>query len=144
MLGLTPTEMTVLVGWMRVLDANAGKSQAGVLTKTPGKLTNDFFVNLLDMSTVWTQGAGGMYDGKGRDDGAQKWTASRVDLIFGSNSQLRAIAEYYACSDSQGAFVSAFVKAWSKVMDNDRFDAKRSAASAGISLNDPPVTALCG
>ncbi len=124
LLTLTAPEMTVLVGGMRVLNANTGQSQHGVFTKRPESLTNDFFVNLLDMSTVWTAAAGseGVFSGHDRATGALKWTGTRVDLIFGSNSQLRAIAEVYACNDSQTAFVRDFVAAWTKVMNLDRFD----------------------
>src|ERR1700728_4025951 len=113
LLGLTGPEMTVLVGGLRVLGANAGGSKHGVLTKQPGKLTNDFFVNLLDMSTEWQPaGSDGAYEGRDRKTKQAKWTATRVDLIFGSHSQLRALAEVYACADSQGKFVKDFVAAW--------------------------------
>ncbi len=121
---LTAPEMTVLVGGMRVLDANFGQSQQGVFTKRPGALTNDFFVNLLDMGTTWkaTSDSKGMFEGRDRVTGELKWTGSRVDLVFGSNSQLRALAEVYACDDGQEAFVRDFVAAWNKVMNLDRFD----------------------
>ena len=124
LLTLTAPEMTVLVGGLRVLNANAGQSQHGVFTKRPETLTNDFFVNLLDMSTVWqaTSEAGDLFEGRDRATGELKWTGARVDLIFGSNSQLRALAEVYACDDAQQAFVHDFVKAWDKVMNLDRFD----------------------
>ena len=124
LLTLTAPEMTVLVGGMRVLNANVGQSQNGVFTTRPGSLTNDFFVNLLDMSTAWTPApdSEGVFLGQDRTTGALKWTGTRVDLIFGSNSQLRAIAEVYACDDSQKAFVRDFVAAWTKVMNLDRFD----------------------
>jgi catalase-peroxidase len=127
LLTLSAPEMTVLVGGMRALDANAGGSKHGVLTKRPGTLTNDFFVNLLDMNTTWTStpqngATGTTFDGRDRVTGAPKWTASRVDLIFGSNSQLRALAEVYATADSQEKFVRDFVAAWNKVMNLDRFD----------------------
>jgi catalase-peroxidase len=124
LLTLTAPEMTVLVGGMRVLNANSGKSQHGVFTKRPETLTNDFFVNLLDMSTVWkpTSEDADVFEGRDRTTGELKWTATRVDLIFGSNSQLRALAEVYACQDSQEKFVHDFVAAWSKVMNLDRFD----------------------
>jgi len=124
MLSLTKAEMTVLVGGMRVLNANAGNSQLGVLTTKPGALSNDFFVNLLDMSTIWSpcDGAGNVFEGRDRSTGALKWIGSCVDLIFGSNSQLRAIAEYYACDDSKRIFVDDFVSAFAKVMNLDRFD----------------------
>ena len=124
LLTLTAPEMTVLVGGLRVLGANAGQSQHGVFTKRAGTLTNDFFTNLLDMSTTWkaTSEAEDEFEGRDRASGEVKWTGTRVDLIFGSNSQLRALAEVYGCDDSQAAFVSDFVAAWAKVMDLDRFD----------------------
>jgi catalase-peroxidase len=115
--------MTVLVGGLRVLGANAGQSKHGVFTKQPGALTNDFFVNLLDMSTQWQPaGSDGVYEGRDRKTNAVKWTGTRVDLIFGSHSQLRALAEVYACSDSKEKFVKDFAAAWSKVMNLGRFD----------------------
>ena len=114
--------MTVLLGGLRVLAANTGGSKHGVLTKTPGRLTNDFFVNLLTMDTEWSAAGDGLYEGRDRKTKQPKWTASRVDLIFGSHSQLRALAEVYACADSQEKFVSDFVAAWNKVMNADRFD----------------------
>jgi catalase-peroxidase len=114
--------MTVLVGGLRMLGANADGSRAGVFTHRPGQLTNDFFVNLVDMGTVWTPTGDNAYEGRDRATGAPKWTATRVDLAFGSNSQLRAIAEVYAQSDNEGKFVRDFVAAWAKVMDLDRFD----------------------
>jgi catalase-peroxidase len=121
---LTAPEMTVLVGGMRALGANFGSSKHGVFTKRPGTLTTDFFVNLLDMSTTWAPSATseGVYEGRDRGTGELKWTGTRVDLVFGSNSQLRAVAEVYACDDSQQAFVRDFVAAWDKVMTLDRFD----------------------
>ena len=121
---LTAPEMTVLIGGMRVLNTNFGHAQHGVLTQRAETLTNDFFVNLLDMSTKWQQSiaADGVLEGRDRTTGEIKWTATVVDLVFGSNSQLRAIAEVYACSDSQPAFVRDFVAAWNKVMNLDRFD----------------------
>ncbi len=124
LLTLTAPEMTALVGGMRVLNTNFGGSQHGVFTKRPEALTNDFFVNLLDMSTVWqpTAGEDGVFEGYDRATGAPKWTGTRVDLIFGSNSQLRALAEVYACDDSQDKFVHDFVAVWNKVMSLDRFD----------------------
>ncbi len=123
LLRLTAPEMTALVGGLRVLGANADNSKHGVLTKQPGKLTNDFFVNLLDMSTEWTPaGSDGVYEGRDRKSKAAKWTGTRVDLIFGSHSQLRAFAEVYACADSKEKFVKDFVAAWDKVMNLDRFD----------------------
>jgi catalase-peroxidase len=124
LLTLTAPEMTVLVGGMRVLNANAGGSQHGVFTHRPETLTNDFFVNLLDMGTAWqtTSETKEVFEGRDRATGELKWTATRVDLIFGSNSQLRALAEVYGCSDVQQKFVSDFVAAWNKVMNADRFD----------------------
>ena len=124
LLTLTAPEMTVLIGGMRALGANYAGSQHGVLTKRPGTLTNDFFVNLLDMGTVWkpTSGAQDVYEGRDRKSGDLKWTGTRVDLVFGSNSQLRALAEVYGSSDAQAKFVADFVAAWSKVMNADRFD----------------------
>ena len=124
LLTLTAPEMTVLLGGLRVLKAGGGASPHGLLTRRPETLTNDFFVNLLDMSTRWQPAAGteGVYEGRDRKTAEVKWTATRVDLIFGSHSQLRAIAEVYACADSKEKFVKDFVAAWSKVMDLDRFD----------------------
>ncbi len=124
LLKLSAPEMTVLVGGMRALNANIGQSQHGVFTKRPGMLTNDFFINLLDMGTVWKPVSKDedVFEGTDRKTGEKKWTGTRVDLIFGSNSQLRAIAEAYACSDSQQGFVRDFVAAWNKVMNLDRFD----------------------
>jgi catalase-peroxidase len=124
MLTLTAPEMTVLVGGMRVLGTNFAGVQHGVFTKRPGVLTNDFFVNLLDMSTTWKATAkdDGVFEGRDRGSGALKWTGTRVDLIFGSNSQLRALAEVYGCEDSQEKFLNDFVAAWNKVMNLDRFD----------------------
>jgi len=127
LLTLTAPEMTVLVGGMRVLNANFGQSQHGVFTKRPETLTNDFFMNLLDMSTEWKATEDdNVFEGRDRVTGELKWTGSRVDLIFGSNSQLRAVAEVYACEDSQEKFVNDFVAAWNKVMNLDRFDLARS------------------
>jgi catalase-peroxidase len=127
LLTLTGPEMTVLVGGLRVLGANAGGVKHGVFTSQVGKLTNDFFVNLLGMDTVWQPIAGseGVYEGRDRKTGAPKWTGTRVDLIFGSHSQLRALAEVYALADAQEKFVKDFVKAWTKVMNLDRFDLHR-------------------
>ncbi|OFW47925.1 MAG: catalase/peroxidase HPI [Acidobacteria bacterium RIFCSPLOWO2_12_FULL_68_19] len=124
LLTLTAPEMTVLVGGMRALNANVGKSKHGVFTNRPEALTNDFFVNLLDMRTTWQASAAsdGVFEGRDRATGEVKWTGTRVDLVFGSNSQLRAIAEVYACDDSQQVFVRDFVVAWSKVMNLDRFN----------------------
>jgi catalase-peroxidase len=124
LLTLTAPEMTVLVGGMRALNANFGQSQHGVFTKRPETLTNDFFVNLVDMNTKWqpSSASEGVYEGRDRATGEIKWTGTRVDLVFGSNSQLRAIAEFYACNDSKEAFVKDFAAAWSKVMNLDRYD----------------------
>jgi catalase-peroxidase len=124
MLNLTAPEMAVLVGGMRVLNANVGRSELGVFTKRPEKLTHDFFVNLLDMNTKWqaSSSSDDVFEGRDRGTGEHKWTGSEVDLVFGSNSQLRAIAEVYACDDSQQVFVRDFVAAWDKVMNLDRFD----------------------
>ncbi len=122
LLTLTAPEMTVLIGGLRVLNANVGQSKLGVLTKRPESLTNDFFVHLLDMGTTWKATSDGVFEGRDRKTGAPKWTASRVDLVFGSNSQLRALAEVYGCADSQEKFVHDFVAAWNKVMNLDRFD----------------------
>ena len=128
LLKLTAPEMTVIVGGLRVLGANAGKSKHGLFTKQPETLTNDFFVNLLDMRTQWQPSATvegvseGLYEGRDRKTNELKWTASRVDLIFGSHSQLRALTEVYACADSKEKFVKDFVAAWAKVMNLDRFD----------------------
>jgi catalase-peroxidase len=128
-LGLTVAEMTALVGGMRALDANAAGARLGVLTKRPGALTNDFFVNLLDMSTEWrpADGKTNVYEGRDRKKGDLKWTASEVDLVFGSNAELRAVAELYAQNGGEDAFVKDFIAAWTKVMNNDRFDLKRKA-----------------
>jgi catalase-peroxidase len=127
LLRLTGPEMTVLVGGLRVLGANAGGSKHGVFTETPGVLSNDFFVNLLDMRTQWhpADGKDSIYEGSDRKTGARKWTGTRVDLIFGSHSQLRAFAEVYACAGSKEKFVKDFVAAWNKVMNLDRYDLAR-------------------
>lgn len=122
LLTLTGPELTVLVGGLRVLGANTGKSKHGVFTAKPGVLTNDFFVNLLDMATVWQPAADGTYEGRDRKTNAVKWTGTRVDLVFGSHAQLRAFAEVYACADAKEKFVKDFVAAWNKVMNADRFD----------------------
>ena len=128
LLRLTAPELTVLVGGLRVLGANAGKKAHGVFTKRPETLTNDFFVNLLDMSTSWqpansVEGVSeGVYEGRDRKTNEVKWTATRVDLVFGSHSQLRALAEVYGCADSQEKFVKDFAAAWTKVMNADRYD----------------------
>ena len=116
--------MTVLVGGMRMLETNVGDPTLGVFTDKPGTLTNDFFVNLLDMGTVWkaTSEDESLFEGHDRKSGELKWTGTRVDLIFGSNSELRALTEVYACADSGQKFVNDFVAAWTKVMNLDRFD----------------------
>jgi catalase-peroxidase len=126
LLTLTPPEMTVLVGGLRVLNANFDRSDTGVFTKSPETLTNDFFVNLLDMGTTWKSVSphDDLFEGHDRVTGELKWKASRVDLIFGSNSELRALAEVYGCSDSQEKFLNDFIAAWTKVMNLDRFDLK--------------------
>ena len=124
LLTLTAPEMTVLVGGMRALNANFGQSEHGVFTDRPGQLTNDFFVNLLDMSTEWSRAPGSesVFEGRDRKTGEVKWTGTRVDLVFGSNSQLRALAEVYGQDDAKSKFVTDFVAAWNKVMNADRFD----------------------
>jgi catalase-peroxidase len=125
LLTLSAPEMTVLVGGLRVLGANHGGSSKGVFTLRPGQLTSDFFTNLVDMSTAWKPTGDNAYEGRDRATGAVKWTASRVDLAFGSNSQLRAIAEVYAQNDGGKKFVKDFVAAWTKVMELDRFDLRQ-------------------
>jgi len=124
LLTLTAPEMTVLIGGMRALNANVGQLKHGVFTKRPQTLTNDFFVNLLDMGTEWkpVSDAKDLFEGRDRKTGEVKWTGTRVDLIFGSNSQLRALAEVYGSADAQKKFVQDFVAAWTKVMNLDRFD----------------------
>jgi len=123
LLKLTAPEMTVLVGGLRALNANFGHTKHGVLTNRPETLTNDFFVNLLDMKTKWEPSSTvGVYEGCDRATGKTKWTATRVDLVFGSHSQLRALAEVYACDDSKEAFAKDFASAWNKVMNLDRYD----------------------
>jgi catalase-peroxidase len=124
LLTLTAPEMTVLVGGMRVLNTNFKNSQHGMFTKQPEALTNDFFVNLFDINTTWKPSSNDkdLFEGSDRKTGELKWTGTRVDLIFGSNSQLRAISEVYACTDSKEKFVHDFVAAWNKVMNADRFD----------------------
>ena len=127
LLGLSAPEMTVVVGGLRVLGTNTGGQKHGVLTARPEALSNDFFVNLLDMGTAWSKSASGndLYEGKDRKTGAPKWTATAVDLVFGANSQLRAIAEVYAAAGGEQRFVRDFVTAWTKVMEADRFDLRR-------------------
>jgi catalase-peroxidase len=124
LLTLTAPEMTVLIGGLRVLNTNFGQTQHGVFTRRPETLTNDFFVNLLDMSTAWSPAPKDkeVFEGRDRATGKLKWTGTRVDLIFGSNSQLRALAEVYGCADAKEKFVRDFVAAWNKVMNADRFD----------------------
>ncbi|MCB1575511.1 MAG: catalase-peroxidase, partial [Xanthomonadales bacterium] len=124
LLSLTAPEMTVLVGGLRALNANVGQAAHGVFTNRPETLSNDFFVNLLDMGTQWSKSASaeGVLEGRDRKTGKLKWTGTVVDLVFGSNSQLRALAEVYACSDAEARFVHDFVRAWTKVMNLDRFD----------------------
>ena len=123
LLTLTAPEMTVLVGGMRALKANVGQSSHGVFTDRPGTLTNDFFVNLVDMNVEWRPSStDGVYEGRDRSSGKVRWTGTRVDLVFGSNSELRALAEVYACDDNRQKFVKDFVAAWNKVMNLDRFD----------------------
>jgi catalase-peroxidase len=125
LLGLSAPEMTVLVGGLRVLGANHGGSKHGVFTDRPGQLTNDFFVNLLDMATAWRQiddSGDEEFEGNDRHTGQRKWTGTRTDLVFGSNSQLRALSEVYASADAGDQFVDEFVKAWTKVMNADRYD----------------------
>jgi len=131
LLTLTAPEMTILIGGMRVLNTNVEQSQYGVFTKRPGVLTNDFFVNLLDMRTTWTasSAAADVFEGRDRATGELKWTGTRVDLIFGSNSQLRAVAEVYGCDDSQEKFLHDFIAAWNKVMNLDRFDLITSSST---------------
>jgi catalase-peroxidase len=127
LLALSVPQMTALLGGLRVLEANAGGSAHGVFTARRGALTNDFFVNLLDMGTEWKKSASdpGVYEGVDRATGARRWTATPVDLIFGSHSELRALAEVYASGDGQRRFVADFVAAWTRVMMNDRFDVRR-------------------
>jgi len=140
LLQLTAPEMTVLVGGMRVLDSNHGQSKHGVFTDRPGQLTNDFFVNLLDMSTAWRPSAShkNVYEGSDRRSGAVRWTATAADLVFGAHSQLRALAEVYASDDAQQKFLRDFVRAWNKVMNLDRYDlvSQGSAGRARASTGD--------
>ena len=130
LLTLTAPEMTVLVGGMRVLDTNFGQTKTGVFTLRPGALTNDFFKNLLDMGTEWKAVSkdADVFEGRDRRTGVVRWTGTRVDLIFGSNSQLRALAEVYASADAEEKFVRDFVAVWTKVMNLDRFDLARAKA----------------
>jgi catalase-peroxidase len=133
-LTLSAPEMTVLVGGLRALKVNSGQSDYGVFTKRPGTLTNDFFVNLLDTDTEWkpTSEATDTFEGRSRSKGDRKWTASRADLVFGSNSELRALAEVCASDDAKGKFVRDFVAAWNKVMNLDRFDAPSVASARAV------------
>ena len=124
-LTLSAPELTVLIGGLRAININTGGSQHGVLTATPGQLTNDFFVNLLDMGTQWKTLDDGTFEGVDRKTGAKKWTGTRVDLVFGSNAILRAVAEVYAEAGAKEKMVKDFVVAWAKVMDLDRFDLKK-------------------
>ena len=142
LLGLSAPEMTVLVGGLRVLGANAGGSKHGVFTDRVGQLTNDFFVNLLDMGTAWKQvddAADETFVGSHRGTGEQKWTATRTDLVFGSNAQLRALSEVYASADAGELFVRDFVKAWTKVMNADRFDVTRKVAATRAAVREPAM-----
>jgi catalase-peroxidase len=134
MLTLTVPEMTVLVGGMRALGANARRSDLAVFTTRPGTLTNDFFLNLLDLDTEWraTSKAADTFEGRSRATGQVKWTGSRVDLLFGSNSELRALAEVYACDDAKRKFVDDFVAAWNKVMNLDRYDLRMPEAQRAV------------
>jgi catalase-peroxidase len=125
LMGLTAPEMTVLIGGMRVIGANYGGNKHGVFTDRSGALTNDFFVNLTDMSYVWEPAGGNLYNIRSRSTGAIKYTATRVDLVFGSNSILRAYAEVYAQDDNKAKFVADFIYAWTKVMNADRFDLQK-------------------
>ena len=143
-LTLSAPEMTALLGGMRVLGANAGESSHGVFTDRPGTLSNDFFVNLLDMSTQWEKSAEaeGLYQGRDRGTLTLKWTATPVDLVFGSHAELRAVAEVYAAADGGEKFVNDFVDAWTKVMTLDRFDVSASPerVAQGSAANKAPVT----
>jgi catalase-peroxidase len=136
MLTLSAPEMTVLVGGIRALGANTGQSDAGVLTNRPGVLTNDFFVNLLDMGTEWkaTSDTAQTFEGRDRKTGQRKWTGTRVDLVFGANSELRALAEVYACDDAREKFVRDFVAAWNKIMNLDRFDVASPKAQMALAV----------
>jgi catalase-peroxidase len=133
LLTLTIPEMTVLIGGMRVLDANEGGSEHGVFTDRPGTLSSDFFVNLLSMSTAWSKSptTDGIYEGRDRSTGELRWTATPIDLVFGSHAELRAVAEVYAANDGEERFINDFVRAWTKVMTLDRFD---MPASQGVRM----------
>ena len=141
LLGLTAPEMTVLVGGMRALGANVAHSPHGVFTKRPETLTNDFFINLLDMGTKWSKSdkAPDVLEGRDRKTGDLKWTATVVDLVFGSNAQLRAISEVYASSDAREAFARDFVAVWSKVMNADRFDLLREGKIEAVPPSTHPI-----
>jgi catalase-peroxidase len=139
LLGLSAPEMTVLVGGLRVLGANHGGTRHGVFTDRPGQLTNDFFVNLLDMEIAWKPQSDHVFIGTDRKTDRQKWTASRVDLLFGANSQLRALAEVYAAKDAEEKFVGDFVAAWTKVMDADRFDLRKAKSSKRQQTREPAM-----
>jgi catalase-peroxidase len=142
LLGLSAAEMTVLVGGLRVLGANHGGSKHGVLTDRVGQLTNDFFVNLLDMGTAWKvvdESGDQEFAGTDRATDQQKWTATRTDLVFGSNSQLRAISEVYAADDAREKFVRDFIAAWVKVMNADRFDLRRPTGASTASARQPEM-----
>jgi catalase-peroxidase len=142
LLGLSAPEMAVLVGGLRVLGANTGGSKHGVLTDRAGQLTNDFFVNLLDMRTAWKQvddSGDETFVGTDRATDKQKWTATRTDLVFGSNSQLRAVSEVYASADGSTKFVKDFIAAWTKVMNADRFDLKRTGEKADARAREPAM-----
>src|SRR5205823_12949615 len=144
MLNLTAPELTVLVGGMRALNANSGQSKHGVFTSRPGTLTNDFFVNLLDMRTEWKKSASEahVYEGRDRTTGELKWTATAADLVFGAHSQLRALAEVYACDDAQAKFVRDFVAAWNKVMNLDRYDLLAQAQGRRARGRGQPLSSL--
>ena len=152
LLTLTVPEMTVLVGGMRAMNANSGQSEHGVFTDRPGTLSSDFFVNLLDMSMQWSKSSTseGVYEGRDRGTGELKWTATPVDLVFGSNSELRAVAEVYAADDAREKFVRDFVDAWTKVMTLDRFDLVKGERdlvrrpASGSALRDPDAPRLFG
>jgi catalase-peroxidase len=142
LLGLSAPEMAVLIGGLRVLGANYGDSKHGVLTDRPGQLTNDFFVNLLDMNTAWKrvdEEGDEEFVGTDRATDKQKWTATRTDLVFGSNAQLRALSEVYAAANANEKFVRDFVKAWIKVMDADRFDVTRKVAAMRADVREPAM-----
>jgi catalase-peroxidase len=140
LLRLTVPQMTVLIGGLRALGANFGNEKHGVLTERPGQLTNDFFVNLLDMATAWRPENDHVFVGSDRETDEARWTATRVDLVFGSNSQLRAIAEVYASEDAGEKFVRDFITAWNKVMNADRFDLARKSGGWTEKTSGPGVS----